>query len=336
MDYDKVKLMISKKRSFLSPNSINMYVRNLKILMEGLGFDNIDNFEDYNKVLEYIKNEKNRKGMPSSINTQKNRISSIVVVLSSMNKEKYEDLIGEYQKILLNYSNELKNKKEDLKGGLNEKEKENFITMKEMKKAFNYYNNKINERKIKTNKRISPADRYLLQQFLVISLYTLLPPVRNDYANVMVEDREDYDELDEDEKDNKNFIIFNKDGTKEIILNDYKTSKYLGSIEKELTKYSNISKILNLWRKHNQGSTYLLKTKTGDKMSRNTLTKFINILFRPLYPNKKISTTIMRKAFSSKMEKQKFKKNKVKMENDAKFMGHTLNQQLETYNKNVE
>ncbi len=38
---------------------------------------------------------------------------------------------------------------------------------------------------------------------------------------------------------------------------------------------------------------------------------------------------------NKKKKKQKLKKNKVKKENDAKIMGHTLNQQLETYNKNV-
>jgi hypothetical protein len=335
MDYDAVKLMISKKRSFLSPNSINMYVRNLRIVMDGLGIDNIDKLEDIEKVINYIKNEKNKIGASTSINTQKNRISSIVVSLSSMNKEKYEDLIGEYQKVLLNYMKTIKKEKKDLDGGLNEKEKKNFITIKEMRKAFNYYNDKIKEKKIGMKKRITPEEKSLLQKFLVISLYTLLPPVRNDYANVRVEDREDFDELDEDEKDNKNFIIFNKDGTKDIILNDYKTKKDFGTLERELKKSSQISRVLNKWRKYNKDSMFLLQTNAGNKMSRNTLTKFINRLFKPLYPDKKISTSLMRKAYSSQKMKQKFKKNKSKMEEDAKFMGHTLNQQLETYNKNV-
>ena len=74
--------------------------------------------------------------------------------------------------------------------------------------------------------------------------------------------------------------------------------------------------------------------KKGNQMSRNDMTKYLNRTFKILFPNKNISSNILRKAYHSSREKtnpikEQYKKAKV----IAESMGHTIDEALNTYTK---
>jgi len=171
---DEIKKLIKDKRS-IKENSLNAYIISLNKLAHELYKDVFDS----DQLRKFAKNKKYLEKL--NIHTRKNLVAAIVVAVKSMDKfppktrEKYEkymkELIGNVDK---EYS---KNKK-------SEKEKKNWISYKEII-------DKINElMKITTNiskkTNITRKDLDNFQQLLILSLYTLIPPQRNNYANTII------------------------------------------------------------------------------------------------------------------------------------------------------
>jgi hypothetical protein len=69
-------------------------------------------------------------------------------------------------------------------------------------------------------------------------------------------------------------------------------------------------------------------------MNRNSLTKYLITTYQKLYPNKKISTNILRKAFHSSKDAE-FKKQYDKKKVVAESMGHSIGEAMATYTKHI-
>lgn len=78
----------------------------------------------------------------------------------------------------------------------------------------------------------------------------------------------------------------------------------------------------------------LFINKKGKRMNRNSLTKYLVTTFQRLYPNKKISTNILRKAFHSSKDAE-FKKEYDKKKIIAESMGHSIGEAMTTYTKSI-
>jgi hypothetical protein len=159
------------------------------------------------------------------------------------------------------------------------------------------------------------------QQYLVLNLYTKLPPIMNDYILVKVS---------QDTSDKTyNYIDLN---TATLTLNVYKTDKHYGC--KVINLPDDLCHIIKSWEKIKSNyytdldhDFMLLNTTHKTPMRSNSLTKFINKIFAP----KKVSTTILRKVYLS--EKYPVTHTYREMQNDANVMGHNIDMAKKVYSK---
>lgn len=282
---DKVKEVLKDKRPNLSDKSINTYASVLKTIMKNMKFDTVKQLDNDKKVLEYLAEMKP--------NTRKTRLSALFVLTENeaYKKNMLEDVNA--------YNNSMKSQTK------NDKENENWITKDEL---FEIYNNLKKDTNIlfrKKNKNM--ADLQDIQAFVMLSLFTLLPPRRAmDYSEMKIKNID---------KTKDNYIKGNN-----LVFNIYKTSKQKGqqilAIPKELKS------ILNKWVKINN-TDYLLFDNKGSKL---TSVK-INQRFKKLF-GKNFSVNMFRKLFLSDkyadtMEQMKnLEKDMVKMGSSKSQVNH--------------
>lgn len=306
--------------------SIDAYLRNIKKISKELfnsDKPSIHYFNDFDSIKEYIIN------IPS-LATQKNIVTSIMVLIKSYlndnNKITHETIIQKYNNLHKNLS--VKQEEQYLDNNRTDRETLNWISLDDIKNKIISLNSEITKlNKIKNRKYVD-----LNQQKLILHLYTLLPPLRNDYAVVKVINDLNF-ENDEDIIDRKyNYINLH---TNRLLLCKYKTDKFYGikkidlppilvsSIKKwEKTKVSFYGDRLT----HN---FLLLNTTTVTPMKYNTLTKYLNKIFYP----KKVSSTLLRKIYLS--EKYPVVTTYRDQARDAMIMGHSLNTQKMVYSKKI-
>jgi len=142
-----------------------------------------------------------------------------------------------------------------------------------------------------------------------------------------------------------------------IIINQHKSNKSLGSRhfiiykngKTEIVKGKNVNLIETpnglynvlkrwyelVWITSGGGlDRPLFINKKGGRMNRNSLTKYLITTYQRLYPNKKISTNILRKAFHSSKDAE-FKKEYEKKKVIAESMGHSIGEAMATYTKEI-
>lgn len=252
-----------------------------------------------------------------SLASKKNMLTSILVLVKAYSLP--ERIVNFYT----DYHKELANSQEDnyLDNVKSNKEQQNWISIADI-------TSKINELSVEIKKC---KDRKLVdktQQHLILSLYTMIPPLRNDYVLVKVLSNivdETCTELDKE----YNYINI---ATKNLLLCKYKTDKYYG-IKKIPIPPLLIDIIIN-WQKikanHYPKLSHdflLLSTTNAQPMKHNTLTKYINKIFAP----KKVSTTLLRKIYLS--EKYPVTNTFREMQEDSYIMGHNVEMARKVYSK---
>jgi hypothetical protein len=94
-------------------------------------------------------------------------------------------------------------------------------------------------------------------------------PLRNDFGDVRILSKTAYNNL--GDKDQGNYLITEQGGKKmTLVLNEYKTAHKYG--QKRITLEPAVTKALRKWFQHN-GSAYLLRTKAGQPLGSNGITK---------------------------------------------------------------
>ena len=298
---DDIKKTIQKARSNIKENSLNAYLSNIRKVFKEI-FNNEIDIKHFNK---FVKVKKYLETLTPS--TRKNVMTAIMVLLKAydtkkitLNKyEKYfEELINNYEN---NYDKQTKS----------EKENKNWITQQELDKQIKELEDKINKYDMS---KLTKSQEDTIQQHLLLLLYTEIPPMRNDYAQMKV--------YHEKELKGENYIHLKK---KVIILNKYKTSKTYG--EKEIEIPNEIIKLIKRWIDITENEYLLINIRDRNPMTNNGLTKYLNKIFKP----KKVSTTLLRKLYLS--EKYPVVHDRKDMKKDAYIMGHSLDTQQGIYRK---
>ena len=308
MDLYKI---IKDNREHLKENTIRTYVLNIKRLNGGTIPEDV-------KFMENIKNIR-EKIAEMKLSTRRNMITSVMVVLSAIDGEKYLNLREEYRKELAKLNTEYEIHLMEHQKTL--KEEENWTSIADLHIVLKSYMTQI--RKLNLHKDIEQiADKVLLQKALVAGLYLLFGkndgPRRLEYAGMkIIQDRDDI-------KPNINYLLVLSKRTKYFIFQDYKTSGKYGKLEKSVP--NKLNTIINIWLKHNKTDNFLINQR-GGAMTSNTLGKFITLTFAPLKKN--ITLNLLRHIFiTSNVDLDKVKNNKEL----AKNMAHDVGTQ-ETYVK---
>ena len=182
-----------------------------------------------------------------------------------------------------------------------------------------------------TRKKLLRREFQVLQQNLVLHLYTQIPPVRNDWSTVRFMTESEWNDLSEDEKTTDNILVMGR-GAYYVYWADYKTVKKHGVIQQLIPKVlqSIIKKHVKYLRAHFPDNEHLLLGSNGAPMTRNGLTKFLQRLFYTHFRTK-TSTSALRSIFLT----HKFDKKQLdEQANIAKAMHHTPAVAREFYVKN--
>lgn len=298
---DKIKEEISKSRTNISNNSLNTYLSNIrKVFKEAFKNDiNLKHFNKFTKVKKYLNTL-----TPA---TRKNVMTAIMVLLKAFDTKKstlkkyekyFEELVNDYEN---NYDNQTKSNKEN----------KNWITNDELMGKIKTLDTKITRFDMKN---LTDKEKDIVQQHLLLVLYTEIPPLRNDYAMMKVYHSK--------EVKDENCINLK---AKKIILNDYKTAKTYG--EKQIDIPNILIPLIKRWIDITENIYLLVNIRDKNPMKKNGLTKYLNKIFKP----KKVSTTLLRKLYLS--EKYPVVHDRKDMKKDAYVMGHSLSTQQTIYRK---
>ena len=293
----------------IKEKSINAYITSLKkihnYIDDGTDFDSLKFLESkkFKDVLEFL----NTLKLP----TRKNYIAAILVALSAYNVD--DKLIEKYRNHLdilaVEYNKKIKSHEKS------EKLEKNWTTMKELQDIVKRYKRDIKEKSLDKKETYNKKDLDLYQKYLVGSLYTILPPLRNDYANMKVITFKEYENI-EDKKNN--YLVIVSKSKKFFSFGAYKTSEVYGI--KTLDIPRNLNNIINKWLERNKTGFFLINTK-NEPLSENGLTKFLYKTFEST--GKNISSTIIRHVYLS----DKYKNVNDEKAKDAAAMLHSVGEQ---------
>lgn len=305
-----------KEQRGIVDSTANTYIANLCLLNDKKPFNNLG-FLKRNKdsIMEHL--------TQYAESTESNYLAAIVSALST---HKDQHL---YKTIYKFYSEELNNKlgkrDEEDHSKMSEAQKDNWISWSDVENKWKEL--KVQVDKFKDDKSISRKNFEILVDFVVLSLYFLVPPRRNlDYLKMNILLRESKDlETDMNYCDMVN---------EEFIFNVYKTAKFHKQQVEKIP--AELMEVLRIWVKFHPSLQGSLGKKPGViKMFVNvegipqTLVNFITLRLNKVF-GRKVASTMLRHIFIT----HKFGDEFEEMAKTASAMGHSISEQRD-YAKKV-
>ena len=158
MKVENLQETIKKSRPNVKESTIKMYSTNLNKLKKLFETDNYSFLNKVNEVKDKLKD--------LSYTTQRNYYNSIIILLLALDKDK--ELIDKYNDM----RDELNKKYEDQQatGTISEKQKENFVDIKEVYDMINKIGNEIKEKKIKKKEDLTGKEKQLLMIYIIYNI----------------------------------------------------------------------------------------------------------------------------------------------------------------------
>jgi len=279
---EEIKNKLKENRSHLSESSVNTYASTLKNLFYKVFPNSTFDIKLFNKSTEIQKYLED-----ISPNKRKSILSSLFVLT--------KDPV--YQKSMVQ---DINNYEENIKMEIKTPTQENYwIEKDELDSVYNQIKNKAVY--LFKKKELSKDDLNDIQNYIILSLYTLIPPRRSlDFTEMKI-----HNPSPDDNHINKNKFVFTK----------YKTAKFNGTQYEEIPK--ELMSILKKWIKINP-TDYLLFDSNKNKLTPSKLTRRLNRIF-----GKNISTSALRHLYISH-KYQNFIKENESLEHDLKSMGSSM------------
>lgn len=309
----------------ISDNSLNTYNNNLKKLYklitdkdkDKLEVEDMEKFKNVKTVMNILKD----KLKPS---TQKNYLVAVLVGLRCCDK-KYEKEIDEYSLQIQKLSDNINDNYDE--NSKSQSQKENWLDHKEILKVLKELKADVNGKGILNAPSVSDKDLDLLQQYLVLSIYSgkYFPPVRNDFSDMKIIMEKNYNP----EKDKKNYFVVKK-GNPYFVLNSYKTARKYGTQKIEVNN-NDLKSLIKKWIKLNPTDYFLINVSNKTPMTPNGISKYIQKIFKRKR-NKSISSSLLRSIYiTDKYENNNLTQKEKK--DIAKEMLHSKSMSEQVYNK---
>lgn len=260
-----------------------------------IGIKKIDDLNNIDDILDKIKDK--------SPNTQKNYFASIVKLLRfTKDSDKLIDLYSEHMNNMIVATKSTDN--------YNDKQKANLMTKDEIEQI---RKNMIRGFKTFTNK----LNYDMMLDYVILSLYTLQPPRRNEYFNMRLVDKL------EKIKDDDNYLVYGPN-KKVFVFQSYKTAWRYGrqvipinkDMELVLKKYLPVRNVIAM----KDNDHLLVKWGNLNMENSNDITRRLN---RAL--GKNIGASMLRHIYLS----EKYGDTLKEMKADAVNLGHSLDEQKE-------
>ena len=153
---------------------------------------------------------------------------------------------------------------------------------------------------------------------LLLSMYTMMPPVRSDYDKIAI-----YKNEEEVSNDINNYLIWNKQPY--IVLRKYKTSKTYKNIKIDIPNNlkKEIEESLN-----NKQRDFLFLQKNGKPYDKpNTFNKWANRTLKKIFNKDNFSLTTLRHVYITRRDLKLEEKSGLERNKIAKVMGHSVGTQ---------
>jgi hypothetical protein len=284
----------------IKDSSKKLYMSNLKRLNDGQEPADYTFLKNTAKIFDKIKHLKD--------NTKRTYLISIVSVLKD--QPKFKKPFDLYYQKMMEYNKNLKTNTTK-----SETQKENWMNQEEIKKVWDGYNTQVAA--FKGKRKLAEPDFETLLHYLVLSLYVLIPPRRNDYLKMLIllepaELKPEYNYLD---VKNKQFIFQN-----------YKTNKTYATQTVDIPK--ELMDVITLYLKFRKDkknlSPFLVKPDGTPFESINSITRILNKIFK-----KKLSVSLLRNIYLT----DKYAKENQEKQQDASAMGTSVNMIDNNYTK---
>jgi hypothetical protein len=301
------------------------YITNLNKVSNGIlkkDYDNNDFLKNSTEILEYLKN--------FSQSTQKNYISSILTAISFDRKP-----FNGFENVYEIYNKELKKLYIDNATPENDKtlrECNNWINWEDILKIVDIKGKMIKKMGINSisNEILNKKDFDLLQQYVILSLYTMLPPKRLEYGDCKIINEKEYKNLSENDIKKSAFLVIKNKKVKYFSFGEDSLKSTINvNIFDKIDVPNDLNSVLNIWLNYNKMG-YLLINEKYQALGRNNLTKYILDIFNPYQKN--ISASMLRKIYISYMEQSDFSKMVRKIE-QARKMNHSVKTASQFYLK---
>jgi len=275
----------------VATSSARQYLRNLVSLNAGKPFTNLNFLKKKTQVDAVISTY--------APNTQKGLVTTIV--RSTKGRKGFERIHSYYYQKMMDMNHK------PIDAGKTDKQKENWIEWNDVLQKRDALKSGLN-------------DWDIMLKYLVLSLYTEIPPRRNkDYMDMVVVSK-----YKPDLPTNKNYVCVD-DG--KFVFNQYKTSKKYGQqVEDIPVKLRKIIKqyLTNYPGELKEGSALLVDRHGSVLTAVNTITRILNSVF-----GKRVGASMLRHIYLT----NKYGKELKSMEQDSAAMAHSMVQQRE-YIKN--
>ncbi len=270
MSNNEICDIIKRNRPKVSASTISTYCSRIRNLSKAMGInikskkDIIKRYEDILKHLETY-----------NINNRKTILSSLIVVVDDKAERKYKGQDKCLEKLRMRMDADLKVvKKKDKNQELTASQKENYIPWKKVLEIYDELEKLI--KPIFKKKGMTLDERVIVQKYVILSLYVLLPPRRiKDYLDVKVKGVN---------KEKDNWIKGGKNP--QFYFNSYKNGTKLGVQIIDIPV--KLWDILKTWL-YDHRNTYLIHNSAFKRAAPSFITKVLNGLF-----DAKISVSLLR------------------------------------------
>lgn len=314
----KVRERIRANRPTIKESSLTAYIHSLRKISQDI-FDKPVFSTRYFLDVDSMKSRL-ETARPNAC-TRSNVLASIIVFLKSLSEFPPATL-----KQYTEWQAELSKQQRERAGlqAKSEREVANWMTMDDLQRLKSSIQDTLLNMRPQTRQHLD-----YFQRLIVLSLYTDIPPLRNDYANVKVLSGSsaspaapiNVNALNTDH----NYIDL---ASSQLVLCNYKTDKTYGV--KSIPLPQHLVTLIRSWmqcRKDKGGNALLINISDSSPMTKNGLTKYLNKLCAP----KKVSTTMLRKIYLS--HKYPVIHTLQEMQKDSYIMGHSIGTQQYTYRK---
>ena len=203
-----IDLVIKAQRPELSDSSLKVYLSALKKLNNNEPIKNIEYLKDFDSIVSKMESK--------SDNTKKGYLNVVIVTLLALNQPK--ELIKKYEELRDRYQNEYSDMVASHEK--TEKQKANWVEWSEWIEMAE--NLKEKAKHLKKKIEWTSEDQLIFQDHVITTLYKHYP-VRNDFHDMKVITKREYNKLSDSEKKQSNFIVLGNPML--LILNEYKTKK---------------------------------------------------------------------------------------------------------------
>ncbi len=309
-------VILNKIKPSLKESSIQAYVRNIEKLSERVNgkreFDNLEWLNDKEKVLNKI----NEMGD----NTKRNYLNSVIVFFQ--NNKDYEDneTWKEYSKLRDDINAKFKKSKSENKK--TDKQNKNWLTKEEYQNIVKQYQEYLTKHKVLQSKpdKLNKDELNKLMEYVLIKFYQEIPS-RNDFHSLKIVNKKEYNDLPKDT--NQNYLVMERNNI-HVIINDWKTKKN----EKDtrtITLSPELQKLVRAYRRKAPNREYMFVSNKEQPLTRNGLTKLLIKMFKVFYPDKNISSSMLRHIYLS----HKYSDTMKEMKEDQNNLGHSGETQKE-------